>query len=105
MPIDVPFPGLDRIVFNDPVSNIYVGTYVNYKTEVFDKANMKRTESKVLLSSSNKDIADLDSHGNLVAKKSGKIKLTASVDDIKETISIKVIKNPVRKISLTADKD
>ena len=44
MPIDVPFPGLDRIVFNDPVSNIYVGTYVNYKTEVFDKANMKRTE-------------------------------------------------------------
>ena len=105
MPIDVPFPGLDRIVFNDPVSNIYVGTYVNYKTEVFDKANMKRTESKVLLSSSNKDIADLDSYGNLVAKKSGKIKLTASVDDIKETISIKVIKNPVRKISLTADKD
>ena len=72
MPIEVPFPGLDRIVFNDPVSNVYVGTYVNYKTEVFDKANMKRTESEVLLSSSNTDVAYLDDYGNLVAKKSGK---------------------------------
>ena len=105
MPIEVPIQGLDRIVFNDPVSNVYVGTYVNYKTEVFDKANMKRTESKVLLSSSNTDVAYLDGYGNLVAKKSGKIRLTASVDDNKQTISIKVIRNPVRKISLTADKD
>jgi len=105
MPIEVPFPGLDRIVFNDPVSEVYVGTYVNYKTEVFDKANMKRAESKVSLASSNTDVADLDNYGNLVAKKSGKITLTASIDDIEKTISIKVKKNPVRKISLTADKD
>ena len=105
MPVEVPFPALDRIVFNDPVSSVYVGTYVNYETEVFDKANMKREESKVLLSSSNTDIADLDLYGNLVAKKAGKITLTASVEDIKETISIKVAKNPVRKISLSADQD
>ena len=71
MPIEVPFPELDRIVFNEPVSSVYVGTYVNYETEVFDKANMKREESKVLLSSSNTDIADLDRYGNLVGKKTG----------------------------------
>ena len=105
MPIEVPFPPLDRIVFNDPISNVYVGTSVNYKTEVFDKANLKRTESKVLLSSSNSDVAEFDSYGNLVAKKSGKITLIASVDDIKESLNIKVSKNPVRKISLSADKD
>ena len=105
MPIEVPFPELDRIVFNEPISSVYVGTYVNYETEVFDKANMKREESKVLLSSSNTDVADLDRYGNLVGKKTGKITLTASVDDVKETIGIKVIKNPVRKISLSADKD
>ena len=105
MPIEVPFPPLDRIVFNDPISNVYIGTSVNYKTEVFDKANLKRTESKVLLSSSNSDVAEFDSYGNLVAKKSGKITLIASVDDIKESLNIKVLKNPVRKISLSADKD
>ena len=105
MPIEVPFPPLDRIVFNDPISKVYVGTSVNYKTEVFDKANLKRTESKVLLSSSNSDVAEFDSYGNLVAKKSGKTTLIASVDDIKESLNIKVSKNPVRKISLSADKD
>ena len=105
MPIEVPFPPLDRIVFNDPISNVYVGTSVNYKTEVFDKANLKRTESKVLLTSSDADVAEFDSYGNLVAKKSGKIQVVASVDDIKESLNIKVSKNPVRKISLTADKD
>ena len=36
MPIEVPFPELDRIVFNEPVSSVYVGTYVNYETEVYD---------------------------------------------------------------------
>ena len=105
MPVHVPFPGLDRVVFNDPTTNVYVGTYVRYETAVFDKANMQREESKVVLSSSNTDVADIDSYGNLVAKKSGKITLTASVEDINETLNIKVIKNPVRKISMTADKD
>ena len=71
MPVEVPFPGLDKVVFIDPVSSVYVGTYVNYQTEVFDKANMKREESKVTLSSSNTDIADLDPYGNLVGKKAG----------------------------------
>ena len=52
MPINVPFPGLDRIVFNDPIKNVYVGTYVNYETEVFDEANMQREEFRVVLSSS-----------------------------------------------------
>ena len=105
MPVEVPFPALDRIVFNNPESSVYVGTYVNYETEVFDKANIKREESKVSLSSSNTDIADLDRYGNLVGKKAGKITLTASVENIKETVDIKVIKNPVRKMRLSADKD
>lgn len=105
MPVHVPFPGLDRVVFNDPITSVYVGTYVRYETEVFDEANMQREESQVVLSSSNTDVADIDSYGNLVAKKSGKITLTASVEDINETLNIKVIKNPVRKISMTADKD
>ena len=46
MPVEVPFPALDRIVFKDPAPSVYVGTYVNYETEVFDNANMIREESK-----------------------------------------------------------
>ncbi|MGY8786919.1 MAG: hypothetical protein ACKVH5_01325 [Fidelibacterota bacterium] len=105
MPVNVPFPPLDRIVFNDPVSKMYVGTSVNYSAKVFDKANLNRTESKVILSSSNKAVAEFDNYGNLGAKKSGKITITASVEDINEVIKIKVYKNPVNKIRLTVDKN
>jgi hypothetical protein len=105
MPVNVPFPPLDRIVFNDPVLKMYVGTSVNYSAKVFDKANLNRTESKVILSSSNKAVAEFDNYGNLGAKKSGKITITASVEDINEVIKIKVYKNPVNKIRLTVDKN
>ena len=105
MPIEVPFPEIERIVFNDPVSSVYTGTYVNYSTEVFDKANLKREDSNAVLSSSNTDVAEVDMLGNLYAKKQGTITLTASVENVKETVKVKVVKNPVRKINLSASED
>jgi len=104
IPIHVPSPPLDRIAFVNPVSKVYVGTSVKYTTEVFDQANLKRTE-KVTLSSSNNDVATFDSFGNLMVKKSGKTTLTASVEGISESVNIKALKNPVRKMTLSADKD
>jgi hypothetical protein len=104
IPIHVPLPPLDRVAFIDPASKVYVGTSVKYTTEVFDQANLKRTE-KVTLSSSNNDVATFDSFGNLMVKKSGKTTLTASVEGISESVNIKALKNPVRKMTLSADKD
>ena len=44
--------------------------------------------------------------GNLYAKKTGTITLTATVDNVKETVKkVKVVKNPVRKINLSASED
>jgi hypothetical protein len=77
---------------------------VKYTTEVFDQVNLKRTE-KGTLSSSNNDVATFDSFGNLMVKKSGKTTLTASVEGISESVNIKALKNPVRKMTLSADKD
>ncbi len=104
IPIHVPLPPLDRVAFIDPASKVYVGTSVKYTTEVFDQANLKRTE-KVTLSSSNNDVATFDSFENLMVKKSGKTTLTASVEGISESVNIKALKNPVRKMTLSADKD
>ena len=65
-------------------SSVYTGTYVNYSTEVFDKANLKREDSNAVLSSSNTDVAEVDMLGNLYAKKPGTITLTASVKTLKK---------------------
>ena len=102
MPIEVPFPEIERIIFNDPVSSVYTGTYVNYSTEVFDKANLKREDSNAVLSSSNTDVAEVDMLGNL-CKEPGTITLTASVEMLKKQ-KVKVVKNPARKINLSQAK-
>ena len=103
--IQVPYPPLDRIVFEEPQSKLYVGTAVNFSTTVYDKADLVRDSAKVSLSSSNTDVADFDQYGNLKAKKSGKVTITASADDITESLNVKVVKNPVRKVTLSAESD
>ena len=105
MTVQVPFPPLDRIVLNGPSKTLYAGTTVRYTTEVYDKANLLRDDANVKLKSSKTNIAEFDDYGNLVAKKTGKVKLTASVDNVSESLNVTVIKNPVNKISLDADKD
>ena len=105
MPVEVPFPEIDRIVFNDPFQSVYTDTYVNFSTQVFDQANLKREDANVTLSSSNTDVAEVDMLGNLYAKKTGTITLTATVDNVKETVKVKVVKNPVRKINLSASEN
>ena len=105
MVIQVPYPPLDRIVFNEAKSKVYVGTATNYSTTVFDQAELVRNDAKVELTSSDSDIADFDLYGNLNAKRSGKITVTASVDDISESMNVRVLKNPVRRLTLTAEKD
>ena len=105
MKVEVPNPPLDRIVFEEYSKKIYVGTTIKYKTSVFDIANLLRDDIKVEFSSSNSSAASFDQYGNLTVKKPGKITITASADNIKESLKIDLIKNPVAKLSLQSDKD
>ena len=105
MTVQVPFPPLNRIVFDNPQKKLYVGTSLQYKTTVFDEANLLRDDAKVELSTSNSNIAEFDNYGNLNAKKTGKVNVVANADNISESFEIKIVKNPVRKISLEAEKN
>ena len=105
MTVQVPFPPLNRIVFDNPQKKLYVGTSLQYKTTVFDDANLLRGDAKVKLSTSNSNIAEFDDYGNLNAKKTGKVNVVANADNISESFEIKIVKNPVRKISLEAEKN
>ena len=105
MTVQVPFPPLNRIVFDNPQKKLYVGTSLQYKTTVFDDANLLRGDAKVKLSTSNSNIAEFDDYGNLNAKKTGKVNVVANADNISESFEIKIVKNPVRKILLEAEKN
>ncbi len=103
--INVPYPPLDRIVFNQRPSKLYSGTSTPLSVEVFDEADLKRSELNVKLTSSNKKVAEFDILGNLETKKSGSTTISARVENLKESFKISVVKNPARKVTLSLDKE
>ena len=105
MKVEVPNPPLDRIVFNDPKEKIYVGTTIKYPVSVFDIANLERDDIDLNYSSSNTSLADFDDYGNLTVSKPGNLTITVTANDIKKTLKVKLLKNPVAKISLKSKED
>ena len=103
--INVPYPPINRIVFNQRPSKLYSGTSTPLSVEVFDEADLKRSELNVKLTSSNKDVAEFDILGNLETKKSGSTTISAKVENLKESFKISVVKNPARKVTLSLDKE
>ena len=103
--ITVPKPKLKKIVFNNSIDNLYEGTTIRLEPVVYDEANLIRDEVSVLLSSSNPKVANIDGIGTLLTLKAGKATITAAVDSLFASINLKVIKNPVRFLSLSSDQD
>ena len=103
--ITVPKPKLKKIVFNNSIDNLYEGTTIRLEPVVYDEANLIRDEVSVLLSSSNPKVANIDGIGTLLTLKAGKAIITATVDSLFASINLKVIKNPVRSLSLSSDQD
>ena len=103
--VNVPSPPIDRIVFNQTPSKLYVGTATALSVEVFDEAELNRSELNVKLESSNTKVADFDAFGNLETRKTGKTRVSATVQNVTESFNVRVVKNPTRKVSLSIDKE
>ena len=98
----------DKIKINTPVEpnkKVYTGTSVNYEAQVFDKANLLREEVEVNFSTNNEKIAEFDRFGNLTVKRTGRFSITASAENINETIRVKADKNPAKSLSLQSPKN
>ena len=63
--VNVPYPPLDKIVFNKTPNKLYVGTITEFLVEVFDISGLTRENLDVELTSSKKSVADFDAFGNL----------------------------------------
>jgi len=98
MKVNVPLPPLEKITFVNPIKKVFAGTSVNYSVQVYDKAKIIRDNTKVVLTSKNKKVAEFDNFGNLNIKKSGKTTITARIDDLEESLVVSAKKNPARKI-------
>ena len=103
--IDVPKPPVDKIVFKVKPSKLYVGTVTNLTAKIIDKAKIERDDVECVYSTNNSSIASFDSFGNLKAKGVGRITISAKAGSVTEKFKIRIIKNPVRSVSLDFDKE
>ncbi len=104
MKVDVAFPPLQKVTFEKPRKELYLGTTVWFRTKVYDTANLERKGVKVALASSNPAVASSDAFGNVTANSTGRATLTARIEGLSASIDIQVVKNPVARIKLDTER-
>ena len=103
--VNVPFPPIDHIVFNQTPSKLYTETSTSFSVEVIDEAGLTRENADVKLKSSNTAVADFDIFGNLETKRTGRVTVSATAEGVTEQFKVRVLKNPVRSVTVSAEKD
>ena len=103
--VNVPFPPIDHIVFNQTPSKLYTKTSTSFSVEVIDEAGLTRENADVKLKSSNTAVADFDIFGNLETKRTGRVTVSATVEEITESFKVRVVKNATRKVTLSIDRE
>ena len=104
--INVPYPPIEKVVFNKKPKQLFTKTFTEFSVKVIDEAGLNRTEtSSVDFKSSNPNIADFNDLNYLVAKSAGRVTVSATVENISESFKIKIIENPTKSISLSANRD
>lgn len=103
--VTVNFPPVTEVKIETIPERIYAGTPVNLEYKVIDKAGLVRDDVNVEFSSQNEKVAVVDNYGNINTLVPGKATITAKAENITNTITVNVVKNPITKIELTADGD
>ena len=99
--VKVPEPKLNKIVFNNLNPELYSNVSFELMVNVYDDANLLRTDHKVTFSSSNTKVARVNKIGILSTYKSGKVIIIATAGDISKEFNLKVVKNPIKNVALS----
>ena len=99
--VKVPEPKLNKIIFNNLNPELYSNVSFELMVNVYDDANLLRTDHKVTFSSSNTKVARVNKIGILSTYKSGKVIIIATAGDISKEFNLKVVKNPIKNVALS----
>lgn len=101
----VNYPPIAEIKVEGIPNNVYAGTPVQLKYKVIDKAGLVRDDVNVKFESKNDGIATVSSFGVINTMKEGRVAITATAENVVNTINLNVVKNPISRIELTSDGD
>ena len=100
--VTVPLPPVERVAFTQVPPKFYVGTRPRVAVEVVDAIGDTRKDVTVSLASSVSRVAAVDRFGFLTLLEPGKVDITATAEEVSETLSIEVEANPVTSLELQA---
>ena len=104
IPVTIPTPPVERLVFVDIPDRVYTGTTVRVKAEVYDASQALRHDIRVEFGSDNRDVAAVDRFGNLTGGQLGTATVFATAEAVREQTVVRVVPNPVRSLELTASR-
>ena len=100
MIVMVPKPAVKKIDISAIPPKVYVGTFVPIKFKIIDASNNERDDVELSISSSDDKKGRVDVFNTFEAKKTGTVKVSVKAEKISETFKIKIVSNPVRRISM-----
>ena len=100
MIVRVPKPPVNKIDISAIPPKVYVGTFVPLKFKIIDASNNEREDVDFSITSSDVKKGTVDSFKTFEAKKTGTVKVSVKAEKISETFKIKIVNNPVRRISI-----
>jgi hypothetical protein len=95
-------PPVERVTFTGVPTKFYVGTRPRLVVEIVDAIGDTRRDLPVTYSVTKARVAEIDRFGFLTLREPGAIEITATVDDISDSLSIEVEANPVSSLELQA---
>ena len=98
-------PPITEIKIESVPSNIYAGTPVQLKYTATDKTGRNRDDVMIQFSSDDPSIAMVNGFGIVNTSKPGKVSITATAENVTNTLNLNVVENPIVKIELTSDGD
>jgi len=98
-PVEVLFPPIEEITLLNVPDRMYLNTHLNIETEVVDAAGLIR-ENPGLTFSVNNGNASVDRFGLLEAKKTGRVAVSAAIEDVNVEKSIEIVPNPAASIEI-----
>lgn len=98
--VNVEYPPLQSISFNDTPDKIYTGTTIPLEFIVTDQKDLTRDNVEVSFSSSDPAVAVVDDFGRLKAKQAGSFTITAQAEDVQASFQGSVVANPVTTIEM-----
>ncbi len=103
--IRVPYPPLDNISFVGVPEKIYAGTSFPLEMTITDVSGYQREDLEVEnIESSDPSVAEITPLNKVKAKKTGSFSITATYKNLKQTLTARVVENPVVSLRLEADR-